>query len=222
MAVVLIFSSVEKDSNERIQLLNQNINSKINQFFEVPSTMLLQLKKTLEASDDIRDHYEVDSQLTTALKYFTSFSRILLLDRNGEVLHLVPFNNDFLGNDFSQQSFFINTDTEEKISWSPVFISAITGKPTVTASVRSNQNVIVAYLNIEKMLDLIFDIEVAYHGYTVLADRYGTIVAHPDKSLMQQSHSLSSLDPVKRAIAGETGQMIVQEIKWNISVLIPR
>ncbi|MBI9104369.1 MAG: response regulator [Spirochaetales bacterium] len=209
--LLIIMISVRNETAKETNTLNSTVNYQINQFFTVPSVMMYQLKGMLEINEEIHSHQDTDAHLNLSLDAVPFFNRIMVLDHEGKVLHLVPFNEDFLEMDFSKQPFFKEGFQRGEIRWSPIFISSITGKPLIAATIDFKFGKIVGYINIAHLIELVGDIEISHGGYAVVTDQDGTMIVHPDKLLMEQRVNISNEEAVIRAVNGEKGELTVRK-----------
>jgi PAS domain S-box-containing protein len=68
-----------------------------------------------------------------------------------------------------------------------------------------NQRYALGALTTEYFADLQSAMRFGKQGYAVIVDRNGAIIAHPDPSWQAAMQDVSSLEPVRRMMAGETG-----------------
>jgi PAS domain S-box-containing protein len=211
MISTLLSWNLSRDIENRNALLTKTINRQIEEFFSTPNLIMSQLKGLLELIDDIEDHAIIDGELKASLGNVDFFDQVLILDKEGVVIHLYPFNDDIIGNDFSRQPLFQDT-TEKDIHWSPVFISSITGKPTVSISLSFSQGIIVGQIDLVYLFKLISEIEIEKKGFAIITDQRGTVIVHPDNSLSEQRVNISNRKEVEDGRKGIYGRIIT---RWD-------
>jgi two-component sensor histidine kinase/HAMP domain-containing protein len=201
-----ISRSLETEISARNLLLTRTLVDQLESFVEEPLHLLSQIEavvieRKLVAGERI-EHY-----LETVLQEYPYFEIIMLLDRNGRVECLRPFDPDLLGTDMSGQPYFHRqgTVTGRQTDVSPAFISVRTGQPTVVLSRHTAAGMIIGHLNLETLDRLARGIRLGEKGYAVIADRNGTLLAHDDRSLVRQRFNASYLNVFQKAYAGEEG-----------------
>ncbi len=93
---------------------------------------------------------------------------------------------------------------------SEVLIAKGTGKSSLVLAVpikngQPMKGVLLGVLDLQEISDTVSAMKLKQNGYVFLTDRSGKVVTHPDKSLVQEQRQLADLEPVRRALAGETG-----------------
>lgn len=93
---------------------------------------------------------------------------------------------------------------------SEVLIAKGTGKSSLILAVpvkngQTLTGVLLGVLDLQEISDTISAIKLKQNGYIYLTDRSGKVIAHPENSFVQEQRELSDVEPVRRALAGETG-----------------
>lgn len=93
---------------------------------------------------------------------------------------------------------------------SEVLTSKGTGRSSIILAIpiKTGQEltgILLGALDLQEISESISSMKFKQNGYVYLTDRMGKVVAHPDKNFVLEQRQLSDLDPVKRALAGETG-----------------
>lgn len=200
----LISWNLSRNMERNIRFMTTTISRQIDQFFSVPTIILNQLKAILEAQDSLAASNTLDRYLTSTRENFPYFNRLILLNDQGMVSHISPYDPDYLGNDLSHHPVF--RAPEDRVDWSPVYISSVTGKPTVSASITVKEGVLVGYLDLDYLISLISEIEIDHKGFIIITDFTGTILVHPDQSLGDQQVNISQLPLVEKGLQGVYGQ----------------
>lgn len=140
------------------------------------------------------------------LKKSTSFERILLLTDTGNVLKTFPPAGTL--KDYSR----LITMAQQKTSTSDLRISSPYLAPLsnqITVSLFSrvvNQQMVVGELNLFNLQNFIAGLGKTEHkAHVFITDRYGTLIAHPDSTLVKQQTNVGHLRSVGLALGGHRG-----------------
>jgi diguanylate cyclase (GGDEF)-like protein len=111
-----------------------------------------------------------------------------VLDANGIVKVNAPQNTNILGVNRSSQPFFSETKSTGKPFVSSSFISQQTGQPTVTIAIPHGEGVLVAYLNLEEISMLSFNLIKTFGDEVTVAitDDNGVFISHQDINKVYQ------------------------------------
>lgn len=157
------------------------------------------------ASKGMMNDAEVQAELANLLRFNQFFELIQLLDRDGRVTHVAPFNPDHVGLDMSGHSFFRSAVKQGNWGWSDGFISSQTERLAATISIPLGEGMIIAQLNLEQLSSILEVSVIGEHGFAAVADRRGVIIAHTDKSIVRQSINITNLNSVRKGLSGEQG-----------------
>nr|WP_096200737.1 methyl-accepting chemotaxis protein [Bacillus sp. FJAT-45350] len=123
------------------------------------------------------------------------------------------------------RQYFIDAATKEETTISEPLISRATeemivGMGTPIYSEGAISGVLIATIPISDIVQLVSEFTLGEYGYAFLVDEKGTVIAHPDSSLIMESNFLESenselRDIVSMAIADETGSSIFQTEQEN-------
>lgn len=138
-------------------------------------------------------------------------TQIYIMDSSGMQIYKSSFK-DTLG-DRSDRDYFQKAINGEKV-FSDVIVSRSTNESIVVYAVpiKLNSNII-GVLGCSVNLDFLSDklsnskgtISISEDMYGFIVDREGTVIAHPNKDFVYQRLNLHYLDPVKKALIGDTG-----------------
>lgn len=138
-------------------------------------------------------------------------TQIYIMDSSGMQIYKSSFK-DTLG-DRSDRNYFQKAINGEKV-FSDVIVSRSTNESIVVYAVpiKLNSNII-GVLGCSVNLDFLSDklsnskgtISISEDMYGFIVDREGTVIAHPNKDFVYQRLNLHYLDPVKKALIGDTG-----------------
>lgn len=144
---------VEENIQNENTIMASNINNQVESFIQNPINMMNGLKEDLLHNNFI-DNNEIDKYLNTMINVYPYFDNIQIINKYGVVKNTVSFNKDNLGTSALNEDFFKNMDKTGKPVWSRVFISRQTKKPTVNISIYINGVLLVADLNLSKIIKI--------------------------------------------------------------------
>ncbi|OQY59562.1 MAG: hypothetical protein B6245_06055 [Desulfobacteraceae bacterium 4572_88] len=203
LSLHILTQSMEAEISQRNLILAQVLASEVERFLEEPMRLLRQIRDIADGQF-IRQE-QISGSLQTVLGNYKFFDTIMMLDQQGIVTHLAPYDEDMIGNNMSYQPFFKDTRDSGQACLSPTFISMQTGQPTLTLSISLRQGIIAGYLNLGVLGTLIKKVRIGDHGYAGITDRDGVLIAHPDTSLVSQRMNIRNVYVIRQAISGREG-----------------
>lgn len=141
---------------------------------------------------------------------FQRFSAIYLLDPRGRVVEVsgVSAPDGIPGYDLSREEFFIPARDSGEAYATEVFVSAITGRLAVSLAVPllregSFAGELVGELDLGYLGDLVAQIGLHDESRTLLVDRKGTLIAHPDAQLVRMRSNMLDREHLRLGLEGE-------------------
>lgn len=140
-----------------------------------------------------------------SLRGFYIFESLVLLDAKGKVKILYPERREFLGLDYSRQPSFYNVKEKEKIFFSDVVFSPISGQPVIMIAAplfemglpKTLVGVLQASIRLQGLSSLIKEFGPSEKtGLVFLIGRYGEIIAHPDYRLVTEQENIVNIYPL--------------------------
>ena len=199
-SLVLVSSNLKQEVNNENQLLARSMAREVNLFLEQALSILAHLGDTEKELNFIHDDWQV--YLGLEISSYKTFEMIQILDRKGRVIMLAPFNPDYIDSDMSAQDYFVNAIKKDSYYFSPSFISASTGFPTITISLPFGERVIVGFLNLSDLNRITDNIVIGADGYATITDSQGTFIAHPNRQIVDERFNLQHLFAVKEILSG--------------------
>jgi len=199
----LVSSNLKQEVNTKNQLLARSMAREVNLFLEQALNILAHLGDTEEG---LHLYYE-DGQahLESVITHYPIFEMIQILDRDGRVMRVAPFNPDYIDSDMSLQDYYINAIKKDGYYFSPSFISVSTGFPTITISLPFGRRVIVGFLSLAGLNRITDSIVIGSVGYAEITDNQGTVIAHPNRQLIDERLNLQRWAIIKKALTGIQG-----------------
>lgn len=200
----LLTQSLSKAITAKNLSLAQSLSGEVETFLTHPLSVLKQVREVVDAQDLITNK-SMDSLLGSIIRNYTLFDMIQILDSNGIVKFISPYNHEFIGNNMSNLPFYQSTIRGKKHFWSPTFISMQTGNPTLTLSLPIKDGIIVGYLNLKILSDITGKIQESGHGFAIITDQKGNTLAHPEIKNVTEQLNLKNLIIVSKGLSGNEG-----------------
>lgn len=229
----VLTSSMETEIANKNFLLARSLAGEVERFLEEPLGLLRQVEHVIE--QQLIQGEQINAYLSLVLTSYPFFETLMLIDADGSVRYLAPYNEDFRQIDMSGQPFFQFSFQHRQPYWSPTFISPQTGNPTLTVSLAIEQGIVVGYLDLTILNDIIDKIKIATSGYACIADKDGTVIAHPNQDFVSQRLNVQDLEGVRQGMQGNEGTFeyvfegddklgsiaIVPQTRWLVAVVQP-
>ncbi len=203
-SLVLVSSNLKQEVNNKNQLLAKSMAREVNLFLEQALDILAHLGDTEEEGLGLPGEKK-QAHLESVINRYTVFEMIQVLDRRGSVMRVAPFNPDYIDSDMSAQDYYINPLNERGPYFSPSFISVATGHPTITVSLLSGERVMVGFLNLSALNRITHNIAIGSGGYVAITDSRGTVIAHPNRRLIDERFNLQPMLAAREILSGWEG-----------------
>jgi PAS domain S-box-containing protein len=223
------------DIAEKNRLLVKTLRSEVEATIDQQMRTLLYLATTIDMGNIIPPE-NINLQLKIINKYHDELEMIRVLDSNGRVTHISPFNRNYIGIDMSYQPFIRDTLKHHKPQWSSTFRSPQTRQPTLTLSVPLSQGgVVVGYLNLNTLQSIIDKVKIGERGYAFIVDNKGTFIAHPNKTYVAEQYNLKAFPDITlknvdkeqtitykmKGVDVFSSTAIVADVNWVITFIQP-
>ncbi len=165
-----------------------------------------QLAHNIEIELSSQNAFSYES-LKLALREIPTFRSLKVLDTSLKVRTVVPIERELMGVDYSGHAF-IKASLCEKVSWSEVYTCPRTGVPLISIPIPFELGVLVADLDLWVFQQMIKAKRLPANLHVIILDHRGSVVAHPEVSVVEQRINLSNEDVVskvteEREISGE-------------------
>ncbi len=208
-SAVLLFvtSRVKTEVQEENRIIAQSISREVGSFLEQVDSVERWLVSSLtvnEAENPIAEASEIERLLEVTRDEFPFFESLQLLDGKGVVRYVAPDNEDQRGSSMVNQPYFHIPSKTGETYWSSTFTSSVSGDPTIAVSRSTDSGVLVGYINLRR-LELYPEAPERLRRQSILiTDHRGTVIAYPDRRLVQQRKNLYSHPVIKNAFAGRS------------------
>ncbi|MBN1346072.1 MAG: PAS domain-containing protein [Phycisphaerae bacterium] len=227
-------TSLEREITNKNYLLARSLVGELERFLNEPMNLLVQIRDMTE-SESIVSSSGLDAYLAALLSHYEFFDMICILDRQGVVTHLAPFDENILGLDMSNQTYYRVARETDKPCWSHTFISPQTRRPTLTLTLPTPGGMVVGHLNLADLNHVIDKVRIGTNGYAAIADGDATTIAHPNRTFVAQRYNIRGLAPARKGLAGKEGTFhyefqgveklgsvaIVPQTRWLVIVTQP-
>lgn len=187
LVIPLLFNYMVKDINQKNTMLATTIAQRMTDFIDESFLVLVQLNNLLD-NNTLKDDADLKAYLNTILQSSNAIEGFEILDTNGIVKIIAPENVNILGANRSSQGFFTITQNIRKPYISTMFISQLTGQPTITIAIPNSDGVLVAYLNLEEISLLSFNLSKTFGDQVTVAitDNNGIFISNKDTQKIYQ------------------------------------
>ena len=195
-------SFIRRELNEKRLLLVKSLSFELDQYINHNVEVLKHLAAAAKPGDTVS---EIQYHLNVTLLYFDSFSSVEIIDRNGIVKFISPYNPDIVGNDVSRQSYYTTARMQGGYALSKPFISPYTQSPALALTAFGHSYRYVGFLDLQELRNITEKFTIGTTGYAVIVDKNGYIIAHPDKSQVEERMNMGNLDIFRQAQKGKEG-----------------
>jgi len=205
-----LYSHLFRDLRVKNAQISRSIASDVQRFMTEPTLHMRQLKNLLET--EIIKEKEIAQALAQYVKNYPYFEMLQVLNEQGVIEYLAPFNPDFLGIDMSGYTFYKDAARSNEVQWSSTFMSIDTKQPIVSIALPYAKGMIVAYFNLahlKKITENVTDVE---GSYACVLDAQGTMLAYPNQTFVAERFNARNFLYVSEGLKGNEG---LYEFEFN-------
>lgn len=213
LSITLMDQKIEANAKQDNIIVSTFINNQVTNYIQMPVNMMYQLKEGLLAegvSESKSKH--INEFLNSIVNTYPCFDTIQVIDNQGIIRNVAPFNQDYLGTSVLYEDFYKNADKTGKPVWSSVFISEQTHKPTVTITLYIKGNVLVGYLDLSKLSKITQGTQSV--GDVSILDKKGIYLVDNNSDNVNQRKLFAYFDTVKDGLDHE--QSMIEIPKSNL------
>jgi PAS domain S-box-containing protein len=154
---------------------------------------------------------DIEQLLDLHVKGSDLFESIYILDEKGIVRNVgLPagkqdFRRDIAGINLAHKDFYKRIRLTGKPTWSDTFLSLISGRMSFALSVGVDDRVLVGNCSIALLASFVQRINIEAMLMTIIVDRNGAIIVHPDPVVAARQVSISHLKPVQEGFKVNEG-----------------
>lgn len=200
----ILTKNLTEEITHKNYVLSKSLAGEVERFLSEPFSLLGQVEEIIEKRGLIAGE-QINDYLTAVISHYGFFNMIQVLDQQGVVRYVAPFNRDYVGINMSGRFSYQSAVKLGKPYWSPTFISPQTGEPTLTLTRPFKQGMLVGYLNLGVLNSIADRVKIGLHGYAAIADQEGTVIAHPDRSFVAERLNVKYLNIIRQGLAGSEG-----------------
>ncbi|MFP4561931.1 MAG: histidine kinase dimerization/phosphoacceptor domain -containing protein [Spirochaetia bacterium] len=172
---------------------------RLEDFLYTASRVIEHLGDSIDRAEASSVQVHMDS-LRDSFPFFESFR---ILDRGGTLVYISPPDPGLIGHDMSSTAYFSGGAGETVFS--EPFISAATGKLTMTVSYRAGDGTVAGSMQLSKLYDIVHAFSTEATGSVIITDSAGYVIAHPDSRFVRERYNYSARPYIHAAREGTKG-----------------
>ena len=234
IALNILKQYLTEDIAEKNYLIVKSLRSEVEAFIQEPINLLLQIAENINQKTVISKEH-INAYLQIVIKHHEQLEMIRILDSEGGVTYIAPFNRNFIGINMSYHPFVRAAMNQLNMQWSSTFRSPQTRQPTLALCFPLKHGFLIGYLNLKALKAIINKVKIGALGYAYIVDNKGTFIAHPNESYVAEQLYLNHYpEIIERINSGDKTFIIelqgvdvfcsisiVPRAKWLITVIQP-
>lgn len=206
----VVMENMKQEISANTLLLTRSLASEVREFLVQPLNLLQQVDEILIRSELVASDKQ-NAYLEKLVKNYPFMEQVMVINHQGRVTAVAPYDANIDGIDMSGMDFFKTTLAQKKPSWSPTFIPPQSSQPTLSISIPSAQRVIAGYLNLASLGDIVDKFNTGTARSAFIVDNKGTVIAHPNRGLVAQRWNLNYFGNIAKGLAGKEGVFAYQD-----------
>ncbi len=199
IVISLFTQRIEENVQSQTKIIATYIDKQIESIILTPINMMQEIRARL-LSDGVIEQSEIDTYLNTVANIYPYIDKIQILDQNGIVKNVAPFNPDQIGTSMIHQEYFGDIDTAGKPVWSRVFISEQTNEPTIAISLAMNGNTLIGELNLSKISKITEGTRLDVVAQISVLDAKGMYLVDDNQDNVSQRRLHTNFNEIKTSI----------------------
>lgn len=203
--------------------------TKINDYDTVFGTVSSYLEKIIEeknkdaeyliylfhTSHDMRTKHE---EIMSFINTNSDIRHVILADKRGIIIDLVPYREDYVGIDISNSQIFKNS---MKLNFHGPYITFLENSSTYVVSKFYEDKLILIFIEITEINSIIERLkQLGYYAFMI--DSSGSVIFHVNEEIVNQGVNLSYLKPIREAITSSFEELIEVNFNGEIYLLYPK
>ncbi|OIJ13561.1 hypothetical protein BKP37_09740 [Anaerobacillus alkalilacustris] len=207
VAITIQGSTIEKNLTDSTREMASTLAGRIDDYILNNVTLL----ESLALLDDVKN-LNPENQVSVLEAIFQKneqFALLFITNTNGQQIARSDGFDNLL--DISDRDYIQAVFQSKETVISDVTISRTTGKPAfmIATPIFDDRNSFVgimgATVDLQSVEEMRNNIVLGETGFAFVTDRSGNLLAHPNTVYVEEQMDLSYLDPVQKAVNGETG-----------------
>lgn len=215
VSISIFNDTIEKNINHDNAIISTYINNQMDSVIQNPINMMNGIKSRLYSNGVVLDS-EVNDYLNSIISIYPYFDTIMIMDKQGFVKNIAPFDRDYIGTSRVHEEFFNKVDKNGRATWSNVFISEQTHKPTVTVSLYIDGNVLAGNLNLSKITKIIKGTNIETVDYVSIMDENGIYLVDDNSDNVNQRRQFYYFDVIKKGLESKNIRIDVGDSRQTI------
>ncbi|AGF56801.1 PAS domain S-box-containing protein [Clostridium saccharoperbutylacetonicum] len=189
----------------------QSIGNIVEYYLDHGGRILDAIAKMAETSDNA----DISAFMNSTWKAYGYFETIYCLDKENKILIMAPSDPIYTGLDMSNLPDIKSSHNQDNLIISRPFISFRTGDPIVyLIRPLSQGGYIIGELNLGVFQHEIENItKIQGDQFAFIVDQSGTLISHPDLSLVKEQTNINNLEIVKNTVRGENNSIYIYNDK---------
>ncbi len=192
------------------------------------------LKKTQNIMNT--DFSFTNNTLKNIVLHSSYISQALLINKNGIVKMVIPYNSHIIGYDVSQYDYFKKVSQNNQINWSFSLMNPYQNKASASVSLKlQNDQVLTVYLDLDWLIAGFKALAVILKNQVAIIDQQGTYIGHTNQEYVKKRSVEPHFNQFMQDIKNKQFQSIkkyqgknyvcnissIPEIGWNIITYQP-
>jgi len=183
---IVSYYNLTKNAERDSQVLVKSAGALVSGFFEEPFSMIRCISVSSDKMQEEGDP-NIDLMLESNLRDSPSFDSLMVLDRSGVITHIAPYDAFYMGRNMSGFRFFSHSMKSDSPSLSDVYLSPISGAPTVIIAMRNERGLAAGALSLKGLSEKIDLIRESSNFMISIIDSDGVYIVDPDNSMVKRS-----------------------------------
>jgi PAS domain S-box-containing protein len=215
ISISIFNDTIEKNIKHDNTIISTYVNNQVDSIIQNPINMMNGMKSRLYSNGVVLEN-EINDYLNNIISIYPYFDTIMIMNKQGFVKNIAPFNLDYIGTSRLNEEFFNKVDKTGRPTWSNVFISEQTHKPTVTVSLYIGGNVLAGNLNLSKITKVIQGTSIDTIDYVSIVDQNGIYLVDNNSDNVNQRRQFRYFDNIKKGLDSNNNRIYVEDNEPNI------
>lgn len=196
--LLISVKSLKKEILSKNITLTKALSLQVNEYLYMASEDLKNINAFLLQSEKLSLNTKLlFFQNVITHKHFFKPLNIQVLDKNGISTLVFPYKQEFIGIDFSSQTFFKEVKFKKKVYFSRSYISPQLNIPIITLSMPHKDGVLAISFELSILTSLVKELKTDKNNFIAIIDQTGTVIAHTERENVLKREWLSHNELIK-------------------------